>query len=310
PAGVEELTAELGRAIVGLGRHHGRTTLLPITAGVDSRWLASAAAGDAADVELFTFVPSGEAAPIDAVIGAEVAARLGLPHRCLELPATVDPALVEQVRSVRGRWRDLPKMAELQYLADQPSRAMILNGNGGEIIRGGYYGLGPVVGGRAAVRALCLGPNPDRFDGDGFDRWYASLERRQQGRAAHELFYWEQRMAHWGSDFYAEKQLVADELSPYCSRRLLRAGPAVVGIGRQPDPERALAADPVFGGLGFNPHAPVGALRRYAVVRAGVGLARDLVGRRRRRPLPGGLSAPEPAAAGQSEVDATPAAQR
>lgn len=303
-----ELTTELGNAINGLQRIHGRTVMLPITAGVDSRWLAFAAAEAEADVELFTFVTAGAELPPDAVVGAKVAAGLGLRHRTIELPSTIDPSLMQRVRAVRGQWRDLPKMAELQYLSKLPSRPMILNGNGGEIVRGGFYGRGPMFGGRRMISALCLGPAADRFDRDGFNRWYGSLGRSQRGTAAHEHFYWEQRMAHWGSDFYAEKELMADELSPYCSRRLLRAGPALAGIGRQPDPETALAADPVFGGVGFNPHEPVGLVRRYAMVRATANVVRDLLARRHRNPVPTGLLSPESLSTGPTAPAATASA--
>jgi len=162
----EEVTAELGRAIRGLQLAHGGESWLPITAGLDSRWLAVAASVAGAEPLLFTFTPDHEPTP-DATIGAEIADRLGAEHANIALPERVSQSVRDDVTAVRGAWRDLPKMAEIEYLSSLGKRILVLNGNGGEIVRGGYYGTGPRPISRRLVRSLCLGPHPSTFYRDG-----------------------------------------------------------------------------------------------------------------------------------------------
>ncbi|MEM8924358.1 MAG: hypothetical protein AAGD35_12725 [Actinomycetota bacterium] len=272
PTGFRYLTAAIGRAIEGLQRSHGGETWLPITAGFDSRWLALAVAEAGLKANFFTFVTPGRAS-IDAEIGARIARRLGAEHAAIDMPSSVSDAVRAEVTAVRGAWRDLDKMAEIEFFSTRPERPLVLNGNGGEILRGGYYGGGPRLPGRLALRGLCLGSTVSPFDGRGFDHWYRSALSRPEGRevALDELFYWEQRMAHWGSEFYAEKENHVDELSPFCCRRFLLAGPAVLGRRNALPVAGELAAQGVFEGIPVNPEEPgsrTGALRRVAVVRS------------------------------------------
>ena len=274
----EEVTAELGRAIRGLQLAHGGESWLPITAGLDSRWLAVAASVAGAEPLLFTFTPDHEPTP-DATIGAEIADRLGAEHANIALPERVSQSVRDDVTAVRGAWRDLPKMAEIEYLSSLGKRILVLNGNGGEIVRGGYYGTGPRPISRRLVRSLCLGPHPSTFDRDGFDRWFASLASLPAERRVDldELFYWEQRMSNWGSDFYAEKDNYVDELSPFCCRRILRTGPALAGRRHRIRVAEALASQPLLQGVPINPHERSGALREYAYVKAIANVGRDFV---------------------------------
>jgi hypothetical protein len=262
------ITQNLGRAMTGLAAAHGGPVRLPITAGLDSRWLALAASRARLEVELFTFTAPGVTESVDATVGAIVASRLGFRHRAVPLPSEVDPDVRDEVRRVRGMWRDLPKMAEIGHYSGSERRPLVLNGNGGEILRGSKYGTGPRLGAHRLVRSLCLGRQPAGHEIDGFEQWY---QRRAplaaEGVELYDLYYWEQRMANWGSDFYAEKENVVDELSPFCCRRTLLAGPAVGGRETTIHLDQHLRAEPSLADVPLNPGAGSSALKRLAVPR-------------------------------------------
>lgn len=272
----ETITVELGRAMRGLQSAHGGESWLPITAGLDSRWLAWAASNANANVRLFTFTPDAYPTP-DATVGAEIADRLGAEHTRIALSDSVSTSVRDDVTAVRGEWRDLPKMAEIEFHSSSSPRVLVFNGNGGEIVRGGYYGAGLRPTNRRLVRSLCLGSRSSAFDIDGFNRWYASLASLPEKRTVDldELFYWEQRMANWGSDFYAEKENYVDELSPFCSRRILRSGPALAGQKRRIQVAEALASVELFTNVPVNPHESHGGLKRLAYVKSLGNLVRD-----------------------------------
>ena len=100
----ETVTAELGRAIRGLQAAHGGESWMPVTAGIDSRWLTWAASLSEADVRLFTFTPGAEPTP-DSSIGAKIADRLDAQHTQIALPARVSASVRDDVTAVRGAWR-------------------------------------------------------------------------------------------------------------------------------------------------------------------------------------------------------------
>lgn len=268
------LTHNLTNAIQGLHRGHRGEVWLPLTAGFDSRWVAFAASKADIKPRFFTFGPSGDR-PSDAVIGADVAARLGADHAYLELPPTVSPEVKGDVTAIRGGWRDLEKMSEIEYFSQLADRVLVLNGNGGEILRGGYYGIGPRLPGRRLLRSLCLGRQISTFDAAGFERWYSTLAAiPDRGRVElDELYYWEERMSHWGSDFYAEKENYVDELSPFCCRQMLLSGPAVAGGARSVEVEEAVRALPPLHGIPVNPHEHHRPWARFAAVKAAGNLA-------------------------------------
>ena len=276
PLDWSSLTALLGRAMSGLHAAHGGELRLPITSGVDSRWLAVAASKAALEPSLFTFVPTG-ATTLDAEIGGEVARRLGFRHDVVELPATVSDAVRCDVAQVRGFWRDLDKMVEIEWYAANGARPLVFNGNGGEVLRGSAYGLGPRLPGRRFLRALCVGSGATDDELAGYDEWYRSRApmARSSSLSLYELFYWEQRMPNWGSDFYAEKENVVDELSPFSCRHLLLAGPAVRGRRHKIPAERSLAIEPSVAGIPFNPGEHRNRARRSSIVRQLAATTRD-----------------------------------
>jgi hypothetical protein len=276
---VRSVTAELGLAMQGLQTSQGGDTWLPVTAGLDSRWLAWAAAELGVKVKMFTFSPAGRPSP-EGAVAAMVAKRLGGDHSDIALPAAVSDAVREDITAVRGAWRDLPKMAEIEHFAGLPERVLVLNGNGGEAVRGGgYLGTGPRPVGRHLVRALCLGPGPSSFDRAGFDRWFDSLgplARLTSGIELDGLFYWEQRLPHWGSDFFAEKENYVDELSPFCCRRFLLASPALGGRRAVAMPlTEVLDSDSPLEGMAVNPHVHHSVWRRYSLAKSTKNLALD-----------------------------------
>lgn len=272
----DHLTSLLANAVAGLAEAHGGPVEVPTTAGVDSRWLALATRTAGVDARLFTFALRGEQ-PADAIVAQQVAERLSLPHTTIELPTTVSAQTREAVQEMRCHWRDLPKMLEIEYWARRPDRCLVLNGNGGGILRGGFFGQGPMVPGKTALGSLCLGLHATNLDRAAFDTWYSELPEslRSGPPDLRDLFYWEQRMPYWGSDFYAEKSPYVDEVSPYCCVDVLAVAPALGGSGRELPLEQRLAEDGVFAGLPLNAHVKK-SLGRFSLAK----LARVLVTRR------------------------------
>lgn len=269
PADFTLLTEEISAGMRGLRAAHGGPVRVPVTAGLDSRWLSLAVASTGMPVKLFTFQLPGLAVTTDAEVGAIVAQRLGLGYEAVELPAAVSDRVKGEVLAVRGFWRDLDKMLEIEHYAARRDRVLVFNGNGGEILRGSRYGTGPRLPTRRLLRSLCLGRQPAAREIAGFDRWYEQRHpvAASDGLEMYDLFYWEQRIANWGSDFYGEKENFVDELSPFCCRRILLAGPAAGGRDAAVPLAQHLGSEPSLADVPVNPDDDSSRIKRLAVPR-------------------------------------------
>ena len=168
-----------------------------------------------------TFV-SGEASKrYDADIANRLAHALGYQHVELVEPAP-DIAVRELLNQTQPLVREVPHvLSQLTWYSTQQPQSLTVSGVGGEVARQ-HIGLVPRGIGRSATARTELGHAAHPRDVEGFDRWWDDRfpDGNQQGLPAPTLHYWEQRLAIWGSQFVAEKDLFTDEVSGFSSGRL------------------------------------------------------------------------------------------
>jgi hypothetical protein len=204
----------------------GRPSVVPITAGRDSRLVLAAAL--AADID-FDTVTGGEPGHPDVEIGRELARVAGVPWR----PIEHDPhgsVLSDWRRAAELLWVTSSGTASLADAAGFPHGPrpgplpLWHSGQGGEIARS-YYGAG---GGADLLYRRFVGRRPGRaeiLNAEG-----QRLVRAQIGAFAAEhsgaadlpdLFYLHRRMGTWAGPTHGAVEFVRETTSPLWSRRLL-----------------------------------------------------------------------------------------
>jgi hypothetical protein len=215
----------LTAAVRALADPPGRASVVPITAGRDSRVVLAAALASGIDFETTT---GGEPGHPDVEIGRELARVAGVPWRLIEH----DPH-----GSVESDWR---RAAELLWLTSSGTASLSdaagfpfgprpgplplwHSGQGGEIARS-YYGpdADPDVlyrrfVGRRPGRAEILGADGERLVRAQIDAFAAE----QTGGDLGDLFYVHRRMGTWAGPTHGAVEFVRDTTSPLWSRRLL-----------------------------------------------------------------------------------------
>lgn len=100
---------------------------------------------------------------------------------------------------------------------------MNINGNGAEIFRS-YYGTS-IFGFSAKSLSILSGtkkwPILERKINDWLTLTGAKRYSQDNNISITDLFYWEQRMAIWGSMFPLEQDIAMDEVSPFSNRKLI-----------------------------------------------------------------------------------------
>jgi hypothetical protein len=194
----------------------------PITAGIDSRVLLAASKLIKSKVIYYVF---GEKDSLheDVRISKQLSDinnnQLNI-FTCNEANVDFKKSLMEEVFLAR----DLPKTNNIYYHFKHTSNEYInINGNGAEVYRS-YYG----------ISNKSLGPNSlAQLEGvsewpllkKGIRDWYietgAVSYAKENGISVSDLFYWEQRVAIWGSMYPLEQDYAIDEVSPFSNRMLL-----------------------------------------------------------------------------------------
>jgi hypothetical protein len=85
------------------------------------------------------------------------------------------------------------------------------------------------------MRVLSGFDEKDPYAREAIDLWFVGAESfcRDYNIPILDLFYWEQRMGHWGSQYPQEQDIAIEELSPFNNRNLL------LSLLRVPSSERA-----------------------------------------------------------------------
>jgi hypothetical protein len=221
----DRAAALLTAAVRALADWPGRPSVVPVTAGRDSRVVLAAALAAGIDFETTT---GGEPGHPDVEIGRELARVAGVPWRLIEH----DPH-----GSVESDWR---RAAELLWLISSGTASLAdaagfpfgprpgplplwHSGQGGEIARA-YYGRGAGADdlyrrfvGRRPGRAEILGEDGERLVRQQIEEFAASAPEGELG----DQFYLNRRMGTWAGPTHGAVEFVRDTTSPLWSRRLL-----------------------------------------------------------------------------------------
>jgi hypothetical protein len=223
----DRAAALLTAAVRALADWPGRPSVVPITAGRDSRVILAAALAAGIDFETTT---GGEPGHPDVEIGQQLARVAGVPWK----PVEHDPH-----GSVTSDWR---RAAELLWLTSSGTASLAdaagfpfgprpgplplwHSGQGGEIARS-YYGTGADA---EELYRKFVGRRPGRAeilnaDGERLVREQIEAFAREHASDPHDLgdlFYLHRRMGTWAGPTHGAVEFVRDTTSPLWSRRLL-----------------------------------------------------------------------------------------
>jgi hypothetical protein len=223
----ERAAGLLTSAVRALADWPGRPSVVPVTAGRDSRVVLAAALAAGIDFEATT---GGEPGHPDVEIGKELARVAGVPWK----PIDHDPH-----GNVTSDWR---RAAELLWLTSSGTASLAdaagfpfgprpgplplwHSGQGGEVARS-YYGTGADADllyrrfvGRRPGRAEILGGEGERLVRAQIDAFVA--EQAPGGHDLGDLFYLHRRMGTWAGPTHGAVEFVRDTTSPLWSHRLL-----------------------------------------------------------------------------------------
>ena len=193
-----------------------------LTSGSDSRLLAAAFAAEGVDVLSFTYVDGGENKEVDAGTAERIAKAAGFRYQRVTEP-TADPAITEVLTQSQPILRPHPHvLTQLTLLSRRSDNRFTVGGLGGEVSRS-KFALMPSGFGREYTRRTALGGSPHAHDLVAFDEWWDDRFGTPEGETHISdwgVHYWEQRVAVWGTQYMAEKDLFMDEASGYASGRV------------------------------------------------------------------------------------------
>lgn len=196
----------------------------PLTAGVDSRVLLAASSSKKNEIKYYVFTHNG-----DQHEDVRIAQQLSdINNNELEVinpllnfkDSDFDKILFSTVLNAR----DLPKTNNIRYHFENTPRSCVnVNGNGAEIFRC-FYGTSKFKV-TPSVLSVLGGGSKWPILHDLISEWYYATNVRAYASKANisvlDLFYWEQRMAIWGSMYPLEQDVAIDEISPFNNRKLL-----------------------------------------------------------------------------------------
>lgn len=218
------LAAELLRGTIeaASSRH---PLMMALTAGRDSRCLfaASLSVKDHIDYYVFSDAEGDSCAVPDVMVPSRIARDYGV-----KFSVVPRPPVPREFREVIARQtlieRDVPQLSNVyhHYLHAKPL-ALNVNGNAAEIFRC-TYGVALRQSSLTTEAFAQLG-NVRRHPllVERIDEWRSSAEPfgRANDISTADLFYWEQRMAMWGSQFPLEQDLAVEQLAPFNNRFLI-----------------------------------------------------------------------------------------
>ena len=223
------------QSIRGLADWPGRPSVVPVTAGRDSRVILGAAVASGIDVRTVTFGSPGHP---DVRVGRELAERVGAPH--LIDVAAVDPRSVdwrEAARVVNLMASGTTSLADARGYRIRPLEGPLVlwhSGQGGEIARGAYgsgagldaAGVADMLYRKFAVLRFyhrsILSRAGEHMVRDSIRSWVD--EQRRLGfelEDVPDLFYLKKRMGGWAGPGHGCVEYFRDTTSPLWSHRLV-----------------------------------------------------------------------------------------
>lgn len=203
-----------------LGKNY--SLIQPVTAGVDSRILLAASKSLKHSISYYVFGEK-DSEHEDVRIPKSLSIINDSPIEVVS-PLPVDDEFKEKMAAEVFGARFLPKTGNIyHHFKNTPRDHVNINGNGAEIFRS-FYGVSAL---ELSPRSLSIlaGVNKWKILRDRVEEWYrktGALSYAKNNRISiTDLFYWEQRMAIWGSMYPLEQDIAIDEVSPFSNRRLI-----------------------------------------------------------------------------------------
>lgn len=186
---------------------------VPITAGYDSRMLTAACKASGATGVFYHLYRHGKVDERhhDILIGAKLAAAIGVERKILEYSKEMQPADENMYAHL---YRPRPENAARLMNGDKKHfrNRMVINGNLGEIGRS-YFGNLKSVTPEILVKLRNKKGDPTEIEK--MRAWLDSFNSSHLGAEnILDLFYWEDRMANWASRAKTEYRLVTSVISP------------------------------------------------------------------------------------------------
>ncbi len=191
-------------------------TVLPVTAGYDSRILLAASSANA--VEAFIYRHPGMASNhLDIQIGKALAEAKGMKHSVYTYDPELQPQEIDRFSKLFfPRIEIAPRVlnGDARHFPD----ALLLNGNMGEIART-YYGVNDAA--TPNELSTMLGYKNNRSVTDLMKLWKDSVPIDYSGKDnLLDLFYWEERMGNWASKAKSELRIATRVVSPMNNHHL------------------------------------------------------------------------------------------
>ena len=203
--------------------HRNENLIQPLTAGWDSRLLLAASKNVTSNIKYYVFNPSKHTSEIhqDVDISNKLAKKNNLNFQVFHTNR-LDATFVQEFNKNHLLPRIMDKTAEIQYLQNNFQNSTInLNGNGGEVLRK-YYGTGTSNITLSDLILLTKYSNSDIFKEE-LDKWLYNARTFSYSTNIPilDLFYWEQRMGHWGALYPFELDLAMEQVSPFNNRNFI-----------------------------------------------------------------------------------------
>lgn len=226
---VDALVAHL-RGLGEYVRGSGKTPIVGLTAGRDSRGVLAALVGQ--ELRLFTFVrsPDGQApSSTDARVAQQLAAQYALDVEIVKFAAPTrlseaDTSFGEAFRRNASYVRGLSPLWIEHFAAVDSDDSIYIRGSGGEVMRG-FYRKG--TGMTAAQLANTYDVNAgSRYTREAFSTFLQVAQWKEDAffdYSLDDMLYWEHRMGIWGASMLSESDMAFRSLNGYSSRNLFAA---------------------------------------------------------------------------------------
>jgi hypothetical protein len=199
--------------------------LQPITAGIDTRTLLAASKEFKDNIHYYSFDTSSlKVRPPDSWVPQRLSERLGL---CFHLirPGNLKEEFLTEYKKEHIFPRILPQLPQIQYHYYNYSNknAVRICGFGGEISRN-RAGLTKRRINTSMISHLLFGyQGKSEYLNRAIDTWLEEARpySEEYNLPLLDLFYWEQQMANWGSQYPFEQDIAIEEFCPWYNKNML-----------------------------------------------------------------------------------------
>lgn len=225
PEGIAKIETQLIALLKGTMQSatHRFKLSVAVTAGRDSRVVLAACKGLNPMPHLFQMKFKNMTDDhVDVAIPQQISKVIG--HKihavpCFEIDEAFDARLTHNVRIVQAEYK---KMLFFKFFKDFQGYTNV-SGNMGEVLRGFYFQFvkkGTVLD-KQYLAKLYNTPLP--FAERQIELWLSDAEpvARDFSVDLLDLYYWEQRMANWGTSWQAALEIAAEEICPFNNREMI-----------------------------------------------------------------------------------------